>query len=627
MELSPCLRLLASMKGPYQSARLASVLSQTHARFKHMDSDLSGQHAARLSTRSLCQSDSTLRDITRSDNMPIFTSIEPYRNRVAILEQGSEYLYEDIYMRSWDLAKGLLGLNETTWTNQKICIVSGTGLAHVVMTWACWMAGNTAVPLPPSASTDRLAFLIRDSGATVLLATKEFADKISPITKAGGQKLVVLDDSWWKGPEESADKNSPLPAYFVDNSHFKEGNALLVYTAGRVDRPVGFFVSHANLGYQIDRLVDAWDYTSEDSVLHCLPYHQMYGLVNSLHAPLSIGAKVNSLNCFDTAQVWSYLLGVGVTSGKSFKKVTVFPGTPAIYQKLLATGSEIFKDKKTREYVRSTCSKRLRLMTSGTTTLSEQMKQQWRNLTGHKILENYITTEAGTALCNRVAGSQIPGPADADCGSPLAGVEARLVRFRDHTKAHLDVLTEGNEHGTTVHVEKEDEDAPVIGELLLRGRGITLKHCQEGEERDTKLYDGWIATGDILQYRAGCYSVRGRLGIKSIESSSNTFLSAADIEKTIRSSPDILDCYVVGLGDTDNEQMIAAVVVLNKNKKVTLETILDWCNKNLPNQNMIPSVFKMVESIPRCPAGHVDKLQIIQLFSEVPVLCFHDSKF
>jgi hypothetical protein len=28
---------------------------------------------------------------------------------------------------------------------------------------------------------------------------------------------------------------------------------------------------------------------------------------------------------------------------------------------------------------------------------------------GHKILENYITTEAGTALCNRVAGSQIPG--------------------------------------------------------------------------------------------------------------------------------------------------------------------------------------------------------------------------
>jgi hypothetical protein len=31
---------------------------------------------------------------------------------------------------------------------------------------------------------------------------------------------------------------------------------------------------------------------------------------------------------------------------------------------------------------------------------------------GHKILENYISTEAGTALCNRLAGSQLPGQAN-----------------------------------------------------------------------------------------------------------------------------------------------------------------------------------------------------------------------
>jgi acyl-CoA synthetase (AMP-forming)/AMP-acid ligase II len=42
------------------------------------------------------------------------------------------------------------------------------------MTWACWMAGNTAVPLPATANAERLAFLIKDSGATVVLATKEF---------------------------------------------------------------------------------------------------------------------------------------------------------------------------------------------------------------------------------------------------------------------------------------------------------------------------------------------------------------------------------------------------------------------------------------------------------------------
>jgi hypothetical protein len=44
----------------------------------------------------------------------------------------------------------------------------------------------------------------------------------------------------------------------------------------------------------------------------------MYGLVNSLHAPLSIGARVNSLNCFETKQVKakqaSYGTGLAVLS-------------------------------------------------------------------------------------------------------------------------------------------------------------------------------------------------------------------------------------------------------------------------------------------------------------------------
>ncbi len=40
----------------------------------------------------------------------------------------------------------------------------------------------------------------------------------------------------------------------------------------------------------------------------------MYGLVNSLHAPLSIGARVNSLNCFEAKQVKqaSYSTGVAL---------------------------------------------------------------------------------------------------------------------------------------------------------------------------------------------------------------------------------------------------------------------------------------------------------------------------
>jgi acyl-CoA synthetase (AMP-forming)/AMP-acid ligase II len=72
------------------------------------------------------------------------------------------------------------GLNEGSWTNQRFGLLSSSGLAQVVMAWACWMSGNTAVPLPANTSPDKLAFLLKDSGATVVLATKEYvSDKKS----------------------------------------------------------------------------------------------------------------------------------------------------------------------------------------------------------------------------------------------------------------------------------------------------------------------------------------------------------------------------------------------------------------------------------------------------------------
>jgi hypothetical protein len=52
----------------------------------------------------------------------------------------------------------------------------------------------------------------------------------------------------------------------------------------------------------------------------------MYGLVNSLHAPLSIGARVNSLNCFEAKQVKqaSYSTGVAVLS------ISAVPDAPGL---------------------------------------------------------------------------------------------------------------------------------------------------------------------------------------------------------------------------------------------------------------------------------------------------------
>jgi acyl-CoA synthetase (AMP-forming)/AMP-acid ligase II len=563
------------------------------------------------------------------DGVPGFVGLEQYRDRVSIVEQGGEYLYEDIYMRSWDLAKGLMGLLGENWTNQKICVLCDTGLSHVITTWSCWMLGNVVVPLPIHASQQKLEHIIRDSGATIVITTKTQVDSVNSITKAAEIKLIALDESWWKNPESMTDKETPLPPHFVENSFYKEGNALIMYTVGRTNSSRGIILSHSVLSNQINSVIDSWDISQDDTLLHSLNLHQVFPLVSCLYAPLTQRAKVLALNSFNEGKVWSHLLGVNKSH-----PVTMFPATPIMYQKLLEQSQAIFKDKKSRDYVKASCSKKIRLMACNTTKLPEHITTQWAALTGHKIIPSFVCTEANFVMTGAVLGPNIPGSRTIpECTGPVPGVQIKIVRFRDHLKRAHDVLVE--DHGgditrctaaISIGIDDEGGGAPVIGELLIRGENVATSYLAGLEDTAIQSFDGWIPTGDIVAYQDGKYWVKGKLGIKGVEVEGGEVLNASDLERKLLSCSDIDDTTVVGLGDTDAEQHIGAVVVINKNKKVTLDNILAWCNDNI-GTNSVPSVLKIVEKIPRDNTGHIEKMAVFNMFPDVNVVCFHDTKF
>ena len=105
-------------------------------------------------------------------HLPVYTGIEQNRNKIAISDVNGDYLYEDVYMRSWDLAKGILGLLGEQNSGRRICFLCPSGLTHVITSWACWMSGNVAVPLCPSSDQARLEHLVQDSGCEVLVTTR-----------------------------------------------------------------------------------------------------------------------------------------------------------------------------------------------------------------------------------------------------------------------------------------------------------------------------------------------------------------------------------------------------------------------------------------------------------------------
>ena len=61
------------------------------------------------------------------------------------------------------------------------------------------------------------------------------------------------------------------------------------------------------LNLQIERVVDAWDWSQEDSVLHCVGLGSTYGLINSLQVLLVIIQSYHYLRC-KLFHLWPYQL-------------------------------------------------------------------------------------------------------------------------------------------------------------------------------------------------------------------------------------------------------------------------------------------------------------------------------
>ena len=146
-----------------------------------------------------------------------------------------------------------------------------------------------------------------ESKSDLVITTVDQVNRVHAITKKHGQKLIVLDETWWMEPknESDLDISSNLPQIPVDLDIIKDSTAYILYTSGMTGKPKGVVYNHQTVYNQIENVVHAWDLSSTDSVLHSLALDTVYGSINSLQAPLSTGARITLVPNFDTTKVSS----------------------------------------------------------------------------------------------------------------------------------------------------------------------------------------------------------------------------------------------------------------------------------------------------------------------------------
>lgn len=368
-------------------------------------------------------------------------------------------------------------------------------------------AGAIFVPMNTAYTAAEVALLIDDAEPTLLVHAEGTA-----VPEGDGKlKRVTLNaDGSGSLPELAATLEPDLRVEDVQASDL----AAILFTSGTTGRPKGAMLTHNNLKSNVAALFEAWAFSGDDVILHCLPLFHAHGLFVCLHLGLYSGATLRMLQKFDAPKVIADL-----------RNVSVFMGVPTFYTRLLEDSG----------FTHAAASG-LRTFISGSAPLLPSVFNAFEERTGHRILERYGMTETVMITSNPYAqDGRLPGTV----GYPLPGVTVRVV-------------------------DGDRKDMPVgeVGEIEMTGPNLCAGYWRRPEATAESIFaDGFFRTGDTgFLDETGRLTIAGRSKDLIISGGYNVY--PAEIEMLLAEVPGVQDVAVFGVPHPDFGEAVMAAVTL-----------------------------------------------------------------
>ncbi|HEX2077187.1 MAG TPA: amino acid adenylation domain-containing protein, partial [Longimicrobium sp.] len=168
----------------------------------------------------------------------------------AVRFEGEEVSYRELDRRANRLANRLRALGAGPETRVAVCMERSVEMVAALL--GVLKAGAAYVPLDPGYPADRLAYMLEDCGAPVLLAQRRLAGSLPPASAA-----VVWADDAGEG-EDDARPGTDVHA---------DGLAYVIYTSGSSGRPKGAMVHHAGIRNRLLWMQSAYGLGPDDRVL------------------------------------------------------------------------------------------------------------------------------------------------------------------------------------------------------------------------------------------------------------------------------------------------------------------------------------------------------------------------
>ncbi|MFJ8925107.1 AMP-binding protein [Streptomyces sp. NPDC102364] len=454
-------------------------------------------------------------------------------------------------VRAWQAGFDALGVGE----GERVAVVSHNSARMLELLFAVPMSGRICVPVNFRLKAEEIEYVVRQSGASVLLYDPEVEGAVSGVkvphrfvlgeqTETELMRFGVAPRPW-SSPDENA-------------------TATINYTSGTTARPKGVQLTHRNIwvnGLTFGLHARAWE---RDVYLHTLPMFHCNGW-GMPFVMAGLGVKQVALRKVDGAEILRRVEEHGVT---------LMCGAPAVWNTVLDAAAGWQGEIPGRDQVRIVC--------AGAPPPSRTIQRVEEEL-GWEFTQIYGLTETSPMLTfNRARPQDAELPAE--------------ERARKLSRAGVPALG--------VRLQVADS-----GEVLARSNVVLDGYWEKPEETAAVLEDGWFHTGDggSVDESDGHLTISDRKKDVIITGGEN--VSSIEVEDTIFSHPEVAEVAVIGVPHTKWGETIKALVVPVAGATVTEADIIAHCKERVAGYKA-PTSVEFREAIPRTATGKIQKFKL-----------------
>jgi long-chain acyl-CoA synthetase len=458
---------------------------------------------------------------------------------------------------------GEFGLDQ----GDRVAIFMSNRPEYLEVLFGIWHAGCIAVPVNARLHRDELAFILEDSGTSVIVTDADHFDDVTSLLDevAGLRTVVVAPGAQW----DQLTMSSPAP--LVDRG--PEDAAWLFYTSGTTGRPKGATLTHRNLlMMSLSHLADIDSVAPHDSVLHAAPLSHGSGMYALLHVARGAVNVVPASGGLDGEELLSLLHR---WPGMSFF------AAPIMVKRLAGDAALARAD------------------LSGLKTI----------IYGGAPMYLADLEEALDVFGARLA--QIYGQGESPM--TITALSKADHADRDHVRA-ADRLQSVGFPRTDVDVRVIGDDdrelaAGEIGEVVVRGDVVMAGYWNQPSATAEALRGGWLHTGDVGSFDDGGYlTLRDRSKDLIISGGMNIY--PREVEEVLLRHPGVGAVSVVGRPDTAwGEAVVAFVVAADASAPPATDELDQTCLHNIARFKR-PKEYRFVDALPTNNYGKVLKREL-----------------